>query len=101
MSRVRFPKPVEHYGLLNVFGENIIASEGAAWKRHRAAANHSFTERNNRCVVPWHFKALLTTLSLVWDEAIKVALQLFESKEWKDKQVVHVNHIVDITLPVS
>ena len=38
--------------------------------------------------------------SLVWSESVKVALQLFESAEWKDKDIVRVDHIVDVTLPV-
>lgn len=36
----------------------------------------------------------------MWDEAIKVALSLFETEGWRDKDQVVVDHALDITLPV-
>ena len=37
---------------------------------------------------------------LVWDETMKIALELFEN-EWKGKKEVVVEHGADITLSVS
>ena len=45
-SRTRFVKPIEHYGILNHFGGNIVVSEGAEWKRWRAIFNPVFSNAN-------------------------------------------------------
>jgi len=37
---------------------------------------------------------------LVWDETLKIMKGLFEDV-WGDKDVITVDHCVDITLPVS
>lgn len=50
-----FPKPVEIYRLLLVYGPNILASEGAMWRQHRKISAPSFSEKNNE---------------LVWSEAL-------------------------------
>ncbi|KAN0127114.1 Cytochrome P450, partial [Lactarius tabidus] len=43
-SRAKFPKPVELYKILMVFGGNIVASEGEEWKRYRTIAAPAFSE---------------------------------------------------------
>ncbi|KAI9820423.1 MAG: hypothetical protein M1832_003756 [Thelocarpon impressellum] len=48
--RVDFPKPTEFYGLLNVFGPNVVGSEGAIWRHHRKITSPPFTEKNNELV---------------------------------------------------
>ncbi|KAF5345431.1 hypothetical protein D9758_013618 [Tetrapyrgos nigripes] len=67
-SRIHFPKPVEKYGLLTVFGSNIVASEGNLWKKYRRICAPSFSERNNR---------------LVWDTTMRAINGFFESEDWK------------------
>lgn len=44
MHRTRFPKPVAQYGPLNVFGPNIVSSEGEEWKRYRKISSPAFSE---------------------------------------------------------
>jgi len=84
-SRARFPKPVEVYKVLSVFGRNIVASEGEEWKRFRTITAPAFSERNTR---------------LVWDETIRIMFDLFDNV-WGDKPEIVVDHCVDITLPIA
>lgn len=39
-----FGKPVEDYRILTFFGDNVIASEGEQWRRHRRLTVGSFNE---------------------------------------------------------
>lgn len=48
--RDAFPKPLESYKILDVFGRNIITTEGAEWKQHRKITSPSFNEKNNTLV---------------------------------------------------
>jgi len=84
-SRARFPKPVEQYSLLLIFGYNIVASEGETWKRYRKISAPAFSDQNNR---------------LVWDETVKIMLDMFEIV-WKYDDEVSIDHGMDITLPIA
>lgn len=44
--REHFPKYVESYEILRVFGNNVLTSEGAIWRNHRKVTSASFNERN-------------------------------------------------------
>ncbi|KAL3608107.1 hypothetical protein FPOAC2_03100 [Fusarium poae] len=44
--REHFPKYVETYEILRVFGDNILTSEGAIWRNHRKVTSASFNEKN-------------------------------------------------------
>jgi hypothetical protein len=48
-SRTRFPKPLELYKVLSVFGGNIAASEGEDFKRYRRITAPAFSEVSNGC----------------------------------------------------
>ncbi|KAF9530339.1 cytochrome P450 [Crepidotus variabilis] len=84
-SRARFPKPVEQYGLLEFFGQNIVASEGEQWKKYRKISAPAFSDRNNK---------------LVWDEAMKITEDMIDTV-WHKQDVVHIDHCVEITLPIA
>ena len=43
-SRLKFPKPVVEYKLLNFFGRNVLTSEFAEWKQHRKIVAPAFSE---------------------------------------------------------
>lgn len=45
-----FPKPVENYTLLEIFGVNIVVTEGADWRRHKKVVGPGFSEKNNKNV---------------------------------------------------
>ncbi|KAJ3289946.1 hypothetical protein HDU79_003657 [Rhizoclosmatium sp. JEL0117] len=43
-------KPVHTYMLIDIYGSNIVTTEGATWRRHRKIAGPVFGERNNALV---------------------------------------------------
>jgi hypothetical protein len=67
--RADFPKPTEIYDGLRVFGDNVVTTEGATWRRHRKNTNTPFGERNNR---------------VVWKESIFQADQMIQ--HWTNTQ---------------
>ncbi|KAI2638476.1 cytochrome P450 [Xylaria nigripes] len=48
--REDFPKPTEMYGILSMFGRNIVTTEGAEWRMHRKVTSASFNEKNSALV---------------------------------------------------
>lgn len=44
--RENFPKATEIYSILEIFGRNIVTTEGAVWRFHRKATSASFNEKN-------------------------------------------------------
>ena len=46
-----FPKALEVYEMLQIFGNNVITVEGQDWRRHRKITSPPFSEANN--VVVW------------------------------------------------
>ncbi|KZV96286.1 cytochrome P450 [Exidia glandulosa HHB12029] len=86
LSSQRFPKPLKFYDLINIFGPNVVGSDGATWKKHRKPSAPAFSERNNK---------------LVWDESLKVILSLFETEAWRDKEEITIDHALDVTLPMA
>ncbi|KAI0739090.1 cytochrome P450 [Daedaleopsis nitida] len=84
-ARARFPKPLDAYQILATFGSNILVTEGEEWKRQRKITAPAFSEKNNR---------------LVWDETINVLEDLFQNV-WGDRQVVELDNIVDVTVPIT
>ncbi|KAJ8693930.1 hypothetical protein PTI98_008872 [Pleurotus ostreatus] len=49
-DRTVFQKDVEAYETLNIYGPNLVGTEGLDWKRHRRIANPAFNEANNAFV---------------------------------------------------
>ncbi|KAL8964623.1 MAG: hypothetical protein Q9183_004326, partial [Haloplaca sp. 2 TL-2023] len=45
-----FPKPIEVYRSLDLYGKNVVSTEGDAWKHHRKTVSPPFNEKNNRMV---------------------------------------------------
>ncbi|KAL5522930.1 hypothetical protein ACEPAF_1197 [Sanghuangporus sanghuang] len=84
-ARSKWPKPVEQYTLVLQFGRNIVATEGDEWKKHRKLANPAFSEPNNK---------------LVWDEAVRITTDMIDNV-WENREVVEVDHAVDITLQIA
>jgi hypothetical protein len=44
LDRFRYPKPLESYEGLNVFGTNIVFSEGDLWKTYRKLSSPAFAD---------------------------------------------------------
>ncbi|KAI4189339.1 MAG: hypothetical protein LQ346_005138, partial [Caloplaca aetnensis] len=45
-----FPKPIEVYAGLDIYGKNVVSSEGNLWKHHRKTVSPPFNEKNNKLV---------------------------------------------------
>lgn len=45
-----FPKPIEMYGSVDLFGKNVVSTEGSVWRHHRKITAPPFTEKNNHLV---------------------------------------------------
>ena len=45
-----FPKPLEMYGSLRIYGNNVVSTEGQVWRYHRKIASPPFSEKNNHLV---------------------------------------------------
>ncbi|KAJ3403799.1 hypothetical protein HDV05_007604 [Chytridiales sp. JEL 0842] len=41
-----FRKPTHNYGVLDIFGQNVVTTEGSEWRRHRKFSAPSFSEKN-------------------------------------------------------
>lgn len=42
-----FPKPIEVYNSVNLFGDNVVGTEGSVWRHHRKITSPPFTEKSN------------------------------------------------------
>ncbi|KLO08418.1 614/534 cytochrome P450 [Schizopora paradoxa] len=84
-KRTLFPKPLELYELPEVFGSNIVGTEGDEWKRHRNIAYPAFSEPNNR---------------FVWDEAVRITLDMMDNV-WKDADEMNIDHAAEMTLTLA
>lgn len=48
--RSDFPKPTWLYRSVDIYGKNIVSSEGESWRQYRKLASPAFSERNNQLV---------------------------------------------------
>ncbi|KAJ6557960.1 cytochrome P450 [Mycena capillaripes] len=61
-----FQKDVEAYKPLNFYGDNLVGTEGAEWRRHRKVAKPAFNEARN---------------AFLWTETVRVANEWFAHLE--------------------
>ena len=80
LNRSNFPKPIELYEPISLFGRNIVASEHDEWSRHRKVTWPAFNERNS---------------ALVFQETTRIVLNLFQV--WKEQGKGGVIAIPDVT----
>jgi cytochrome P450 len=69
LRRNDFLKPVERYKIVDIFGKNILTTEGSEWRRHRKIVGPSFSEKSNK---------------LVFEESLRQAESMLEF--WISKQ---------------
>jgi len=48
--RTDFLKPISGYKLINLYGTNLVSTEGPEWKRHKKITGSAFSEKSNRLV---------------------------------------------------
>lgn len=58
-----FLKPVELYGIVDIFGVSMLSSEGDNWKRHRRIVAPAFSEKSN---------------TLVWKESLQQGADMLD-----------------------
>ena len=63
--RADFPKPIHMYGMVDIYGKNVVSAEGQMWRQHRKILSPPFTEESNH---------------LVWAESIYQAEEML--KNW-------------------
>lgn len=82
-----FPKPIHIYQSLDIYGKNVVTTEGHIWRQHRKATSPPFTERNN---------------VLVWQESIRQAQAMLTSWVGADgKGNKTVDRLMDDTMRLS
>lgn len=82
-----FPKPTHIYRSIDIYGKNVVTSEGALWRHHRKATSPPFTEKNNH---------------VVWGESIDQAQAMLTSWVGPDgKGNRTVTRIMDDTMRLS
>ncbi|KAF2971337.1 hypothetical protein GQX73_g2191 [Xylaria multiplex] len=69
--RSSFPRPLEIYELLNIFGPNLSTVEGHQWKKQRKITASCFNESTNE---------------VVWTESLALAADMIQS--WSSKSSV-------------
>lgn len=82
-----FPKPTSIYRSLDIYGKNVVSSEGNKWRLHRKAISPPFTERNNH---------------LVWQETIDQTQSMLGSWLGPDKRGDRtIDRVADDTMRLS
>lgn len=82
-----FPKPTHIYNSVDIYGKNVVSTEGAAWRRHRKLTSPPFTEKNNH---------------MVWNETLdqtQAMLDLWVGKDKKGERTIE--RIMDDTMRLS
>ena len=75
-----FPKPTHIYGSVDLFGKNVVSTEGAYWRHHRKITSPPFTEKNNH---------------LVWLESLHQAQSMMDG--WIGKDQVETAALKDVS----
>ena len=65
-----FPKELKVYGMLKIYGSNMVVTEGQEWRHQRKIASPQFNEANNR---------------VVWQETLNQAQAMVKSWFGKDE----------------
>lgn len=70
--RMDFPKPLELYRVLDIYGINVVTTEGMQWRQHRKVVAPAFNEKSNE---------------LAWEESLRVAQEMLRG--WLGEGTVH------------
>jgi cytochrome P450 len=82
-----FPKPTKMYTSVDIYGKNVVSTEGAEWRHHRKSTSPPFTEKNNH---------------VVWAETLDQTQAMLKSWVGQDgKGNKTVDRIMDDTMRLS
>ncbi|KAK4694031.1 hypothetical protein P7C71_g3472, partial [Lecanoromycetidae sp. Uapishka_2] len=102
-----FPKALEVYESLKIYGNNVVTSEGQLWRHHRKIVSPPFTEKNNHLV--WaetldQTRAMLNswldggpTIYTIADDAMRLSLHVISRAgfgvhlQWPGQEKRHEN----------
>jgi len=102
-----FPKALEVYESLKIYGNNVVTSEGQLWRHHRKIVSPPFTEKNNHLV--WNetldqTRAMVSswldggpTIYTVADDAMRLSLHVISRAgfgvhlQWPGQEKAHEN----------
>ncbi|KIO18583.1 hypothetical protein M407DRAFT_31774 [Tulasnella calospora MUT 4182] len=82
-NRILFPKPLELYSALTLYGTNLVTTEGNLWSRHRRLVNPSFQE---------------TSIRYVWEQTVRIVNEMFD--DWGESPQ-HVNNVCALTKDIA
>ncbi|EPE34014.1 Cytochrome P450 [Glarea lozoyensis ATCC 20868] len=83
---VEFPKATNIYKQINIYGKNVVSTEGAAWRYHRKLTSPAFSERNN---------------FLVWRETLSQTQRMMRKLVGHNDESKTVSHMGDHTMRLS
>jgi hypothetical protein len=82
-----FPKPIQIYQSVDLYGKNVVSTEGPHWRQHRKITSPPFTEKNNH---------------MVWSESLHAAEAMITSWVGKDRNKNQtVERIADDSMRLS
>ncbi|KAL9112526.1 MAG: hypothetical protein Q9227_003097 [Pyrenula ochraceoflavens] len=110
-----FPKPVNIYRSVDLFGKNVVSTEGQAWRKHRKLVSPPFTEKNNHLVWSETLKQTQDMLALwvgskgngdvtihrLMDDTMRLSLHVIsragfgQRMEWPKEEDLTTNHGLD------
>ncbi|KAJ7820996.1 cytochrome P450 [Mycena olivaceomarginata] len=80
-----FQKDIEAYETVNIYGESLVGSEGAEWRRHRRVAKPAFNEACN---------------AFVWMETVRIVNEWFAALDAvranQNKKLITLNALKDL-----
>ncbi|RDW92411.1 hypothetical protein BP5796_01805 [Coleophoma crateriformis] len=82
--REAFPKPLGSYAILEIFGKNVVTTEGPEWRTHRKALSPAINERNN---------------ALAWGESITQAQGMM--RKWTSDGVTTIKDVPTDTMRLA
>lgn len=82
-----FPKPIHIYSSVDIYGKNVVSTEGNHWRHHRKITSPPFTEKNNH---------------MVWAESLHTAESMIASWVGKDgNKTQTVERVADDSMRLS
>ncbi|KAJ7359621.1 cytochrome P450 [Mycena albidolilacea] len=80
-----FQKDIETYKTVNIYGENLVGTEGAEWRRHRRVAKPAFNEACN---------------AFVWTDTVRIVNEWFAALDAveanQNKKSITLNVLKDL-----
>jgi len=90
------------YEVINIYGDNIVGTEGPNWKRHRAVAKPAFNEVSPLFLFSSSIDlyTVQANNAFVWSETIRVISEWFyqiDASQEKQQKVPTVDLVADLT----